>query len=141
MISIADMRNIAAAEKEAEEKAKEAKFKKDLAMHRDKIKKVQPKVVNYIQQQIINAMKNNQSQAGLHRYRMEKIFDGILRYPSESNMIYHFLLHPNFEAHSALDAAFKEMAMEIRDDLFKAGVKEICKGGPFAGDPSVVVIF
>jgi hypothetical protein len=91
MISIADMRNIATAEKEAEEKAKEAKFQKDLAMYRDKIRKVQPKVVEYIQQQIVNAMKNNWSQAGLRRYSMEKIFKDILRYPSESGMIYYFL--------------------------------------------------
>lgn len=141
MISIADMRNIAAVEKEAEEKAKEAKFQKDLVTYRDKIRKVQPQVVDYIQQQIVNAIKNNWSQAGLHRYSMEKIFKDILRYPSESSMIYYFLWSPDSEAHSALDAAFKEMALEIRDELFKAGVKDIEKGGPFAGDPSAIVIF
>lgn len=141
MISIADMRNIATAEKEAEEKTKEAKFQKDLAMYRDKIKKVQPKVVEYIQQQIVNAMKNNWSQAGLRRYSMEKIFKDILRYPSESGMIYYFLWSPDSEAHSAIDTAFKEMALEIRKELFEAGIKEIRKGGPFAGDPSAVVIF
>lgn len=141
MISIADMRNIAAIEKEAEEKAKEAKFQKDLAMYRDKIKKAQPQVVDYIQQQIVNAIKNNWSEVGLRRYGMEKIFKDILRYPSESIMFYYYLWSPDSEAYSALDTAFKEMALEIRDELFEAGIKEIRKGGPFVGDPSVVVIF
>jgi hypothetical protein len=140
MISIADMRNIATAEKEAEEKAKEVKFQKNLAMYRDKVRKVQPQVVEYIQRQIINAMKNNRVQVGLHRYSMEKIFKDILRYPSESNMIYFFLWSPDSEAHTAIDTVFKEMALEIRDELFKAGIKKIQKGGPFAGDPSVIVI-
>ena len=141
MISIADMRNIATAEKAVEEKAKKAKFQKDLIVYRDKIKKVQPQVVDYIQQQIINAIKNNWSQARLYKYNMEKIFKDILRYPSESSMIYYFLWSPDAEAHGALDTAFKEMALEIRDELFEAGIKEIRKGGPFAGDPSAVVIF
>lgn len=141
MVSIADMRNIAAVEKEAEEKAKKAKFQKDLIVYRDKIKKVQPQVVDYIQQQIINAIKNNWSQARLYVYNMEKIFKDILKYPSESSMLYYFLWNPDAEAHSALNTAFKEMALEIRNELFEAGIKEIRKGGPFAGDPSAVVIF
>ena len=141
MISIAEMQNIATAEKEAEEKAKEAKFKKDLAMYRDKIKKAQPQIVDYIQQQIIRAMKNNWSGAELYTYNMEKIFKDIIRYPSESNMIYYFLWSPDSEAHNALDTAFKEVALEIRDELFGAGVKEIRKGGSSLGDPSVIVTF
>ena len=52
MISIAEMKTIAEKEREVEKQAKKVKYEKDLAMYRDRLKEVKPKLMNGIEKRI-----------------------------------------------------------------------------------------
>ena len=142
MISIEEMKNFAAAEKEVERKANEVKFQKDLAIYRDKLKTVRSKFMDYIQQQIMFAIKWNRAGAELHNTSVAEIFSDVAsRRLSQSYAILWYLCDAEREAKTAYETAIKEMAESVRNELLKAGVKEIKDGGPFAGDPDAIIVF
>ena len=139
MISISELQNIATSEKEAEDKAAEAKLLRDLATYREQLKEVHPEFIKYIQDQIIIAMKRNQKRAELYSYGVEKIF-AAMKKPLHSEVLY-YIADETRRAGRALDIAMKEEAEIIRKELLKAGVKGFKKGGGYLGDPTIYVLF
>ena len=58
MISIAEMKELAEKEVKAEKELAKVKFDKDLARYRDKLSKVKPKLMEYIEKCIYNRLKH-----------------------------------------------------------------------------------
>jgi hypothetical protein len=133
MISIAEMKTLAEKEVKAEKELAEIKYNKDLAMYRDRLKEVKPKLMEYIEKCIYNGIKHN-SKIGLYIYYVEDIFKPIRDY---GDNILYYLADPNRKTISAYDVALKELADEVREELFKAGVVKITKNidSCFMGEP------
>lgn len=133
MISIAEMKTLAEKEVKAEKELAEIKYNKDLAMYRDRLKEVKPKLMEYIERCIYNGIKNN-SKIGLYVYHVEDMFKPIRDY---GDNILYYLADPNRKAISAYEVALKELADEVREELFKAGVVKITKNidSCFMGEP------
>ena len=121
MISIAEMKTLAKKEVKAEKELAEIKYNKDLARYRDKFKEVKPKLMEYIEKCIYNGLKYNKK-IGLYTSFVEDIFKPIRDYGD--NVLY-YLADPNRATISAYDVALKELANEVREELFEAGVKRI----------------
>ena len=115
MISIAEMKELAEKEKELDK----VKYEKDLAQYRDKLNKVKPKLMEYIEKCIYNGIKNN-SKIGLYTSHIENIF----KYGDD---VLYYLANPNRKDVSAYEVALRELANEVREELFNAGVKAIIK--------------
>lgn len=133
MISIAEMKTLAEKEVKAEKELAEIKYNKDLAMYRDRLKEVKPKLMEYIEKCIYNGIKHN-SRIGLYTSHVEDIFKPIRDY---GDNILYYLADPNRKAISAYEVALKELADEVREELFKAGVVKITKNidSCFMGEP------
>ena len=133
MISIKEMKELAQKEVKAEKELAKIKFDKDLAMYRDKLSKVKPKLMDYIEKCIYNGLKYN-NKIGLYKHPVEDIFNPINKYGD--NVLY-YLADPNRKTVSAYDVASKELADEIREELFKAGVVKITKNRDscYMGEP------
>ena len=133
MISIAEMKTLAKKEVKAEKELAEIKYNKDLARYRDKFKEVKPKLMEYIEKCIYNGLKYNKK-IGLYTSFVEDIFKPIRDYGD--NVLY-YLADPNRKTISAYDVALKELANEVREELFKAGVVKITKNKEscFMGEP------
>ena len=132
MISIAEMKELAEKEIKAEKELAKIKYEKDLARYRDKLKEVKPKLMDYIEKCIYNGIKHN-SKIGLYIHVVEDIFKSIDKY---GDNILYYLADPNRKTASAYEVALKELANEIRDELFKAGVKSIIRNDHRTmGDP------
>ena len=133
MISIAEMKTLAEKEVKAEKELAEIKFEKDLTKYRDKLSKVKPKLMEYIEKCIYNGLKYN-NKIGLYKHPVEEMFKSIDKYGD--NVLY-YLADPNRKTVSAYDVASKELANEVREELFKAGVKCIVKNidSCFMGEP------
>lgn len=134
MISIAEMKVIAEKARKVEKQAKEVEYEKDLAMYRDRLKEVKPKLMQGIEKRIYNALKNNNSNVRLYTSSFEELFKPINKYGTN---ILVFLAKPEYDAQDAYTTALKELAEEIRKELFAAGVKKIKKNSHscFAGEP------
>ena len=133
MISIAEMKELAEKEVKAEKELAEIKYNKDLARYRDKLKEVKPKLMEYIEKCIYNGLKYNKK-IGLYTSFVEDIFKPIRDYGD--NVLY-YLADPNRKTISAYDVALKELADDVREELFKAGVVKITKhkDSCFMGEP------
>lgn len=133
MISIAEMKTLAEKEVKAEKELAEIKYNKDLARYRDKLKEVKPKLMEYIEKCIYNGLKYN-NKIGLYKSHVEDIFKPIRDYGD--NVLY-YLADPNRKTISAYDVALKELADDVREELFKAGVVKITKNKDscFMGEP------
>ena len=134
MISIAEMKILAEKERKVEKQAEEVKYEKDLAMYRDRLKEVKPKLMNGIEKRIYNGLKYNHSNIGLYTSSFEELFKPINKYGTS---ILVYLAKPEYEAQDAYTTALKELANEVRKELFGAGVKRIKKNSHscFAGEP------
>jgi len=134
MISIAEMKTIAEKEREVEKQAKKLQYEKDLAMYRDRLKEVKPKLMKGLEKRIYNGLKNNHSNIGLYKSSFEELFKPINKY---GRNILVFLAKPEYEEYDAYTTALKELANEVRKELFGAGVKRITKNSHscFAGEP------
>ena len=133
MISIAEMKTLAEKEVKAEKELAEIKFNKDLAMYRDRLKEVKPKLMEYIEKCIYNGLKYN-NKIGLYKSPVENIFKPIRDYGD--NVLY-YLADPTRRTVSAYEVALKELADDVREELFKAGVVKITKNKDscFMGEP------
>ena len=134
MISIAEMKTIAEKERKVEKQAEKVKYEKDLAMYRDKLKEVKPKLMDYIERCIYNGIKYCHSNICLYTSSFEGLFKPINKYGTN---ILVLLANQGYESHDAYDVALKELAEEVRKELFAAGVKRIIKNSHscFAGEP------
>jgi hypothetical protein len=134
MISIAEMKTIAEKEREVEKQAKKVKYEKDLAMYRDRLKEVKPKLIKGLENRIYTGLKNNHNNIGLYKSAFEDLFKPINKYGTS---ILVYLVKPEYEANDAYTTALKELAEEVRKELFGAGVKRIKKNSHscFAGEP------
>lgn len=121
MISIDKMKELAEKEVKAEKELAEVKFDKDLAMYRNRLKEVKPKLMEYIEKCIYNGLKYN-NKIGLYKSFVEDMFKPIRDYGD--NVLY-YLADPNRKTISAYDVALKELADDVREELFNAGVKRI----------------
>lgn len=121
MISIAEMKILAKKEVEAKKELAEIKYDKDLAYYRDRLKEVKPKLMEYIEKCIYNGLKYNKK-IGLYTSFVEDIFKPIRDYGD--NALY-YLADPNRKTISAYDVALKELADDVREELYNAGVKRI----------------
>lgn len=139
MISISELQDIAASEKEAEDKAAEAKRLRDLATYREQLKETHSEFIKYIQDRIIIAMKRNQKKAELYSGGVEKIF-ATMKTPLSSEVLY-YIADETRMAESASDVAMKEEAEVVRKELLEAGVKGFKKGGGYLGDPAIYILF
>jgi len=132
MISIAEMKELAEKEVKAEKELAKIKYDKDLARYRDKLKEVKPKLMEYIEKCIYNGLKYN-GKIGLYIHVVEDMFNPIDKY---GDNILYYLADPNRKPANAYEVALKELANEIRDELFKAGVKSIIRNDHRTmGDP------
>ena len=143
MISIENMRNIATTEKAAEEKAKSSRLQKELTMYRDKLNEKRPMLMEYIQKQIISAMKSDKGKAGLYNNDAKSTFDGITCnwYRNLAKEFFRYLWAEEYKDDSALEIALKELAADVRTELLEAGIKEIRCGCPSTGGPDVILVF
>ena len=143
MISIDDMRNIAMAEKAAEEKAKSSKLQKELTMYRDKLNEKRPMLMEYVQKRIVFAIKSDKDKAGLYSDNAKSIFEGITCnwYRNLAKEFFRYLWAEGCNPDSALGIALKELAADVRTELLEAGIKEIKCGGPSTGGPDVILVF
>lgn len=134
MISIAEMKTLAEKERKVEKQAEEVKYEKDLAMYRDRLKEVKPKLMEGIENRIYNGLKYNHSNIGLFTSSFKELFKPINKYGTS---ILVYLVKPEYEANDAYTTALKELAEEVRKELFAAGVKRIIKNSSscFAGEP------
>lgn len=141
MISLIEMQEIADAEKEAEIKARQAKYQKDLAVYRDRVKNVRQPFIEYIQAAIINSLKCGCKTANLYKTPVAEIFASVLnsRYHDSYEILWH-LYDPERPTLNAYNKALQELAISVREELFAAGVKDIIKGGPFVGDPEIILV-
>lgn len=133
MISIKEMKELAQKEVKAEKELAKVKFDKDLAMYRDRLKEVKPKLMDYIEKCIYNGLKYN-NKIGLYKHPVEDMFKSIDKYGD--NVLY-YLADPNRKTVSAYDVASKELANDVREELFNAGVVKITKhkDSCFMGEP------
>lgn len=125
MVSITELQDIAEKEKVAEAEARRAKYAKDLAECRDKVRQLRPQVIDYIQERIIYAMKQNKNVVGLYCGEIKKIFITANKY--DHGELLWFMYDKNLKAGSAYSAALKEEAEIICKELSDAGVKSISK--------------
>ena len=134
MISIAEMKTLAEKEREVEKQAEEVKYEKDLAMYRDRLKEIKPKLMKGIEKRIYNGIKYNHNGIGLFTSSFEDIFKTINKYGTS---IIVYLVKPEYEANDAYTTALKELAEEVRKELFAAGIKKIIKNSNscFVGEP------
>ena len=121
MISIDKMKELAEKEVKAEKELAEIKYNKDLAMYRDRLKEVKPKLMEYIEKCIYNGLKYN-NKIGLYKYHVEDIFKSINEY-GDNVLIY--LEDTTLEPYDAYSTAIKELADVVRQELFDAGIKRI----------------
>lgn len=121
MISIAEMKELAEKEVKAEKELAKFKYNKDLAMYRDRLKEVKPKLMKYIEKCIYNGLKYN-SKIGLYKSHIEDIFNPINEY-GDNVLIY--LEDTTREPYDAYSTALKELADEVRQELYEAGIKHI----------------
>ena len=137
MISIKEMKELAQKEVKAEKELAKIKFDKDLAMYRDRLKEVKPKLMDYIEKCIYNGLKYN-NKIGLYKHPVEDIFNPINKYGD--NVLY-YLADPNRKTSSAYEVALKELADEISYELLEAGVKAIIKNenSCFIGEPYIIL--
>lgn len=133
MISIAEMKELAQKEVSAEKELAKVKFDKDLTKYREKLSKVKPKLIEYIEKCIYNGIKNN-SKIGLYRCQIDDMFKPIEEY-GDSVLIY--LADTTIEPYDAYTTALKELADVVRQELFDAGVVKITKNknSCFMGEP------
>lgn len=133
MISIDKMKELAEKEVKAEKELAKVKYNKDLAMYRDRLKEVKPKLMKYIEKCIYNGLKYN-SKIGLYKSPVEDMFKPIRNYGD--NVLY-YLADPNRKTVSAYEVALKELADEISYELLEAGVKAIIKNenSCYMGEP------
>lgn len=133
MISIAEMKTLAEKEVKAEKELAKVKFDKDLAMYRDRLKEIKPKLMNYIEKRIYNGIKNN-SKIGLYKSHVEDMFNPINEY-GDNVLIY--LADTTLEPYDAYSTAIKELADVVRQELFDAGVIKITNNprNCFIGEP------
>ena len=133
MISIAEMKELAEKEVKAEKELAKIKHDKDLARYRDKLKEVKPKLMECIEKCIYNGLKHN-NRIGLYKSHVEDMFKSISKYGD--NVLY-YLADPNRKPANAYEVALKELADEVRQELFDAGVKKIIKNSNscFLGEP------
>lgn len=80
--------------------------------------------MDYIERCIYNGIKYNHSSIGLYTSSFEDIFKPINKYGTS---ILVYLVKPEYEANDAYTTALKELAEEVRKELFAAGVKKIIK--------------
>lgn len=133
MISIAKMKELAEKERKAEKQAEKVKYEKDLAMYRDKLKEVKSKLMEYIEKCIYNGLKYN-SKIGLYTYHTVDMFKPIR--DCGDNVLY-YLADTTLETYDAYTTALKELANDVRQELFDAGVKRIVNNprNCYAGEP------
>lgn len=117
MISIAEMKTLAEKEVKAEKELAKVKYNKDLAMYRDRLKEIKPKLMEYIEKRIYNGIK-----IGLYKSYIEDMFNPINTY-GDNVLIY--LADPTLKLYDAYSTAIKELADVVREELFDAGVKHI----------------
>ena len=103
----------------------EIKFDKDLVTYRARLKEVKPKLMEYIEKCIYNGIKNN-SKITLYCCHVDDMFKPIIDYGD--NLLY-YLADPALEPYDAYTTALKELADDVRQELFKAGVMAIIKQG------------
>lgn len=125
MISIDKMKTLAQKEVKAEKELAKIKYNKDLAMYRDKLKEVKPKLMEYIEKRIYIGIKNN-SKISLYTRHVDDMFKPIIDYGD--NILYD-LADPTLEPYDAYTTALKELADDVRQELFDAGVKAIILSG------------
>lgn len=121
MISIDKMKELAQKEVLAEKELAKVKFDKDLAMYRARLKEVKPKLIECIEKRIYIGIKNN-SKIGLYYCHVDDMFKPITEY---GDSIIYYLADPTLEPYDAYTTALKELANEVREELFDAGVKAI----------------
>ena len=133
MISITEMKELVEKDREIEKQAKEVKYEKDLAMYRDKLKEVKPELIKYIEKRIYNGLRYN-SKIGLYTYHVVDMFKPIR--DCGDNVLY-YLADSTIEPDDAYEAALKELADIVRQELFDAGVKYIVNNprNCFVGEP------
>ena len=119
MISIDKMKELAEKEVKAEKELAEIKYNKDLARYRIRLKEIKPKLMEYIEKRIYIGIKTN-SKIGLYRCQFEDMFEPIIDYK-----LLYYLTDPSRKAVSAYEVALKELANDVRQELFDAGVKAI----------------
>lgn len=121
MISIAEMKELAQEEVKAEKELAEIKYNKDLARYRTRLKEVKPKLMECIEKRIYNGIKNN-SKITLYYCHVDDMFKPITEY---GDSIIYYLADPTLEPYDAYTTALKELADDVRQELFDAGVKAI----------------
>ena len=133
MISIAEMKELAQKEVKTEKELTKTKYDKDLVMYRDRLKEVKPKLMEYIEKCIYNGLKRNKK-IELYTYHVENIFKPIRDY---GDNILYYLADSNRAPVSAYGVALKELANDIREELYNAGVKRIVSNDRncFMGEP------
>lgn len=139
MISIAELQDIATKEKTAEKEAAKAKYVKDLVVYRDKVKQIRSKVMEHLQDIILTAMKRDQNRAGLYRDDFKKLFATVNEYDSGEILCYIF--DENRKVLTAYDKVLQEEGKIIRNELMKAGIKEIIKNNGYMGEPYIYIYF
>jgi hypothetical protein len=125
MLSIDKMKELAQKEMRVEKELAKVKFDKDLAKYRDKLSKVKPKLMEYIEKRIYIGIKNN-SKIGLYTRHVDDMFKPIIDYGD--NLLY-YLADPALEPYDAYTTALKELADDVRQELFDAGVMAIIPSG------------
>ena len=133
MLSIKEMKELAQKEVKAEKELAEIKFEKDLTKYRDKLSKVKPKLMEYIEKCIYNGLKYN-NKIGLYKHPVEDMFKSISKYGD--NVLY-YLADPNRKPVSAYEVALKELADVVRQELFDTGIVKITKNenSCYMGEP------
>ena len=112
-------------------------------MYRDKLNEKRPMLMEYIQKQIISAMKSDKGKAGLYNNDAKSIFEGITCnwYRNLAKEFFRYLWAEECKDDSALEIALKELAADVRTELLEAGIKEIRRGCPSTGGPDVILVF
>lgn len=123
MISIDKMKEFAEKEVKTEKELAEIKYNKDLARYRIRLKEIKPKLMEYIEKRIYIGIKTNYK-IGLYRCQIEDMFKPIIDYK-----LLYYLADPSRKAVSAYEVALKELANDVRQELFDAGVKDIIPSG------------
>ena len=144
MVSISKIRENAEKEKAAEDQARLTEFNQKLVFNRERLKAVRPLLIAYVERNITHAIKRNSNIAGLYSQDVAKIFSkigGINSDSLESYEILYYLQSLERPVLTAWDAALKEMADNVRQELFEAGVKEILPGKGRMGDPTIRILF
>ena len=92
MLSIKEMKELAKKEVKAEKELAEIQYNKDLAMYRDRLKEIKPKLMEYIEKRIYIGIKTN-SKIGLYTRHVDDMFKPIIDYGD--NILYTFRYIPN----------------------------------------------